>query len=240
VSEQATPLAIELCVPPAGGELAAVINTENLRYISSRKIVFFRKGGLQPRFVPILSCQYEPLQYPLLFPHGTPGWGFLAPSQKNISCTQVQWYRNLLLTEPRIQILGRLACEYAMDMFSRTEEERLHYLKSGRRQQATGMDEAADPGAPDLFQNKIPVSFMGSRAWAADQVADSFAMARQLGKLSFFLTMTTNPSWPEIQSQLLQHQDVTDVPAVVSGLLPAPSCPKGIHVPELPQHHVRD
>jgi hypothetical protein len=31
-----------------------------------------------PRFAPIqsiLSCQYEPLQYPLLFPHDTPGWG---------------------------------------------------------------------------------------------------------------------------------------------------------------------
>jgi hypothetical protein len=30
-TDQASPLAIELCVPPAGGKLAAVINTENLR-----------------------------------------------------------------------------------------------------------------------------------------------------------------------------------------------------------------
>lgn len=35
-TEQATPLAIELCVPPAGGEIAAVINTENLRQVSAR------------------------------------------------------------------------------------------------------------------------------------------------------------------------------------------------------------
>lgn len=214
-NEQATPLAIELCVPPAGGELAAVINTESLRQISARKIVFFRKGDLQPRFVPILSCQYEPLQYPLLFPHGTSGWGFRAPSQKNLPCSQIQWYRHLFLTEPRLQIFGRLACEYAVDMFSRTEEERLHFLKTGRRQQAVGMDEAPDPTVPDLFQNKIPASFMGSRAWASDQVADSLAIARQLGKSSFFLTMTTNPQWPEIQSQLLPGQDVTDIPAVV-------------------------
>jgi hypothetical protein len=215
VSEHATPLGIELCVPPAGGELAAVINTENLRHISTRKIVFFRKGGLQPRFVPILSCQYEPLQYPLLFPHGTPGWGVLESSQKNLPCTQIQWYRYLFLREPRMQIFGRLACEYAVDMFSRTEEERLQYLKMGRHQQATGMDEAAHPDAPDLFQTKIPASFMGSRAWASDQVADSLAMARELGKPSFFLTMTTNPNWPEIQSRLLANQDVSDIPAVV-------------------------
>lgn len=55
------------------------------------------------------------------------------------------------------------------------------------------MDEALDPTVPDLFQNKIPASFMGSRAWALDQVADSLAIARRLGKSSFFLTMTTNP-----------------------------------------------
>jgi hypothetical protein len=30
-----------------------------------------------------------------------------------------------------MQIFGRLACEYAVDMFSRTEE-RLQYLKMGR------------------------------------------------------------------------------------------------------------
>jgi hypothetical protein len=75
--------------------------------------VFFRKGGLQPRFVPILSCQYEPLQYPLLFPHGTPGWGVLESSQKNLPCTQIQWYRYLFLREPRMQIFGRLDCVLA-------------------------------------------------------------------------------------------------------------------------------
>jgi hypothetical protein len=45
-------------------------------------------------------------------------------------------------------------------MFSRAEEERLNYLKQGRRIQA---NEAVDPASPDLFQNKIPASFMGSQ-----------------------------------------------------------------------------
>ncbi|KAF5855814.1 hypothetical protein ETB97_008418 [Aspergillus alliaceus] len=77
---------MELSMPPAGGEIAAIINIDGLRHI--------------------------------------------------------QWYRHLFLTEPRFQILGRLACEYVVDMFSRTEEQRLQYLQQGRRTQAASMDEA--------------------------------------------------------------------------------------------------
>lgn len=73
VPDQTAALAVELSVPPAGGELTAVITTESLRQVAPRQIVFYRKGGQRPRFVPTLSCQYELLQYPLLFSHGTPG-----------------------------------------------------------------------------------------------------------------------------------------------------------------------
>lgn len=37
-----------------------------------------------------------------------------------------------------MRIFGRLACEYAVDMFPWTEEEHLRYLKLGRRVQAAG------------------------------------------------------------------------------------------------------
>jgi hypothetical protein len=36
---------------------------------------------------------------------------------------QIQWYRHLLLTESCFLSLGRLTCEYVVDMFSRTEDE---------------------------------------------------------------------------------------------------------------------
>lgn len=200
IDNDTTPLTIELSIPPGGQEIAAIINTDNLRHVTPRKIAFFRHGGQQPRFVPILSPQYEPLQYPLLFPHGTLGWGCTESSQRYLPCTQIQWYRHLLLTEPRFNVLGRLACEYIVDMFSRAEEERLSYLREGRRMQSTSMrmEEAADSTIPDIFENKIPASFMGSRAWASDQVADALAIAKGLGKPSMWLTMTTNPRWPEI------------------------------------------
>ena len=101
-------------------------------------------------------------------------------------------------------------------MFSRTEEERLNFVKRGRHAQRTATDEAAEPSEPDFFENKIPASFMGSAAWASDQVADALAIARDRGTPSFWLTPTTNPNWPEIQSRLRPGQDASDCPAIVS------------------------
>jgi hypothetical protein len=62
------------------------------------------------------------------------------------------------------------------------------------------MDEAPNPLVPDLFENKIPASFIGSLAWALDQVADSLALMQYLEKLSIWLIIITNPNWPEIYS----------------------------------------
>jgi hypothetical protein len=55
------------------------------------------------------------------------------------------------------------------------------------------MDKAPNLAVPDLFQNKIPVSFMGSYAWALDQVADSLAIGQKLLRPSVFIIMITNP-----------------------------------------------
>lgn len=56
---------------------------------------------------------------------------------------------------------------------------------------------------------------MGSQAWASDQVADALALARELGRPSLFITMTSNPKWPEIVDRLQPGQHFTDIPSVV-------------------------
>jgi hypothetical protein len=67
--------------------------------------------------------------------------------------------------------------------------------------QAAGMDEATDPTVADFFHNKIPGSFMDSRAWCSDQVAERLPSR---GNWSVILAdERLNPLWPEIQSQLL-------------------------------------
>ena len=39
----------------------------------------------------------------------------------------------------------------------------------------------------------LPASFLGSQAWAAEQVADALVLCREYGKPSLFLMITTNP-----------------------------------------------
>ena len=46
----------------------------------------------------------------------------------------------------------------------------------------------------------LPSSFIGSRAWALEQLVDALALCWEHSKPSFFITITTNPKWPEITS----------------------------------------
>ena len=62
----------------------------------------------------------------------------------------------------------------------------------------------------------LPSSFLGSKHWVSNQIADSLAIAAALGNPTFFITMTCNTQWPEIQSRLLPGQTFTDVPVVVA------------------------
>jgi hypothetical protein len=209
------PLAVQLDQPVAGGEVAAIIDAQNLQTIAPRKVVFFRNVDRQPTFLSIFSHMYEPLQYPLLFPRGTPGW---SPDNRS-RLTQIQWYRWYFIAEERFRQLGRLAGEYAVDMYSRVEEERLNYLRRGRLDQVRGAAQHGAEGSSESLRGNIegmlPASFLGSRAWSSQQVSDALALCRQYGKPSFFITMTTNPNWPEIRTQLKKGQTAADIPAVV-------------------------
>ena len=67
----------------------------------------------------------------------------------------------------------------------------------------------------DCHNIYLPASFLGSRHWATEQISDSLAVAAKYGPPTFFITMTCNTNWPEIQSQLCHRQDFTDIPVVV-------------------------
>jgi len=48
------------------------------------------------------------------------------------------------------------------------------------------------------------------------QFQDSMAIVKYFGKPSLFITFTANPSWKEIQDQLLSHQTPLDHPDLIS------------------------
>jgi hypothetical protein len=121
-------------------EIAAVINYDNttsrLRPRSLR--ISTALNGIQ--YVQMTSRLWEPLVYPLLFPHGSLGWGIIGNHEEinamphhsdvtaDVATTQIWFYRQRLLRECRFHIFGRLANEYIVDMFTRNLETRLNYI----------------------------------------------------------------------------------------------------------------
>lgn len=216
---------IHLDRPVAGGDVAAIVNPYNLHEIRGRRIVVSPIKGPASDFIDILSPFYEPLQYPLLFPYGKDGWSRAGGHAQTPRWTQSWWYRYRLLHEERFQQWGRLTCEYLVDMFSRIEDERLEYIRNGKQHQAQNLfQDDEDSGAIEdeqdreleqLFLGTLPSSFLGSRAWISENVANALAICRDLGKPSLFVTMTTNPKWPEIVQQLLPGQTAADRPTIV-------------------------
>jgi len=98
-------------------------------------------------------------------------------------------------------------------MYSRIEEERLNYIQWSRLSMAQDTDQSGDSSSIDI---ELPASFLGSRKWASGETADSLALPHAYGKPSYFITMTCNPEWPEIQDRLQPGQNVSNIPVVVA------------------------
>ena len=98
---------------------------------AGRTVVFWKRSELQPTFVSSLNPLYEPLQYPLFFPHGNVGWHIdlvsLNPPYSKVS--QIEYYRHRILTDARFGMLGRLLNEYLVDMFSSVEDCHLNFIR---------------------------------------------------------------------------------------------------------------
>lgn len=121
----------------------------------------------------------------LLFPHGDAGWG-TNPLPNVPRLSQIDWYRSRLLAndDERFTLFGRLCCEYLVDMYSRTEEERLAYILRERRFRANEVHQPLEGEADDEQMEptiKLPASFVGSRAWTSEQTSDAMALGRKYG-----------------------------------------------------------
>jgi hypothetical protein len=89
-------------------------------------------------------------------------------------------------------------------MYSRVEEERLGFVRRGLSNAQNNTEDKDNDN--NTFDLELPASFLGSRKWASEQMADSLALACTYGKPSLFITMTCNPKWPEIQARLKPGQ----------------------------------
>jgi len=213
-------------------EIAAVMCYENtLRSQISPRSLLISTIDDRIQSISTVSRLWEPMAYPLFFPHGTLGWGLRpsaqdplliipdgADSESDTPTTQIWHYRARLLREPRFSIFGRLTNEYVVDMFSRELDARLSYIRVNQERLRTQEQDSALMGHEELQDSEniyLPASFLGSGRWSSNQVADSLTIAAKYGPPTFFVTFTCNGDWPEIRSRLRPGQTYTDVPVVV-------------------------
>lgn len=134
--------------------------------------------------------------------------------------------RKVFLEEEEPSLLlraGKLFQEYLIDFYAQTEHCRLRYIALNqtrlRADSYRGLTDAVDAGIrpEDLGKQVIlPSSFIGGPPAMQQLFQDAMGIVRVLGSPSYFITMTCNPKWKEIQDRLKPGQTASDRPDLVA------------------------
>jgi len=121
---------------------------------------------------------------------------------------------------------GRLLQRFMVDMFASIDQSRLHWFclnqPTIRACLYSGLEDAAAEGDDEVDLHTLgqrfilPSSYIGGPRHMQQRFQDSMAIARYFGQVDIFMTVTTNPLWPEITRELLPGQTAYDRPDLVS------------------------
>ena len=115
--------------------------------------------------------------------------------------------------------------QYLVDAFTKIEGNELAYIRTHQQQLRVesyqgSMDHLGRRAqAENVAVGRIvilPSSVEGSQRNMYQKYQDAMTMVTKHGKPDIFLTMTANPKWPEIQENLLPHQNASNRPDIVS------------------------
>ncbi len=119
---------------------------------------------------------------------------------------------------------GHLLQQLVVDCWASAEQLKLRWIRTNqgsiRADLYQGLVDALQ--SDDLDASHIgrrivlPSSFTGSDRHMSQLYQDSMAVVRKYGPATYFITVTANPHWEEIQSALLPSQQANDCPELVS------------------------
>ena len=191
-----------------------------------------RGGGLT--FVSDLNPSAQPLHFTLAFPFGTKGWDREAThaggSTKRVTPREFFCYHIQVRNKESDYLfkMGRLFQEYLCYAQVTNENQKLNYirmeqkaLRSEKYKNIKAAVEEKDKMFPDDHNPKVgrkvlPSSFHGGPRWFHSKFQDGMAIVREFRKPDFFITMTSNPHWQEIQDALGPGECVQDRPDLVA------------------------
>ena len=199
--------------------------------------VLLRGGGIHA--ISELHPDYSQLAYVLLFPTGSPaGWhpdmvhtgpNASLSSTSRLTCLEHAAFR--LFTRPsscfsnHLHLAGKLFHQYIVDCYAQVEQGRMNYIRTNQSKlRAEFYQGIADAIADEDVINSrhlghriiLPSSHAGSARHMHQLCQDALAIVRRMGKPDLFITMTSNPQWPEIIENLLPGQHPNDRPDLVA------------------------
>ena len=117
----------------------------------------------------------------------------------------------------------RLFQQYVVDMYIKVESSRLDYIRNHQKQIRANLYQgvvdslqAGENRADEVGKWTIlPTSFIGGKRDRRRRYLDAMALVQKYGKPDIFLTMTCNPNWDEIISELEPGQTPQDRPDLI-------------------------
>ncbi|KAE8188271.1 hypothetical protein CF336_g6221 [Tilletia laevis] len=218
VTPDASDAVLELKQDTPASELAAIIHYGAVARKDPRAIYVHKKTEQGATRINTNNPFYDALAYPVLFPRGEPHH---TSKKWNIRKMARLW----LLSESRFQHFWKVANMFMLDVVCRMEEARLAFIGQSldliRRRNAgipqqheveeLNNDETED-NADSPRHPALPSSFVGSRAYRAEQVSDALTLAHRFGRPHGMITVTTNPNWAEFERVFRHGQTATTVP----------------------------
>ncbi|KAK9706454.1 hypothetical protein RND81_07G125800 [Saponaria officinalis] len=144
--------------------------------------------------------------------------------ERNVSCRE--YYSKKLQNRLGNMILraGRCLQQYVVDMYVKLENTRLDFLRHNqdtiRAESYQGLLDTIDTGeqcAANVGRRVIlPATYIGGPRDMKRRYLNAMALVQCYGKPDFFITITCNAQWPEIQNELACGEEAQNRPDLVA------------------------
>ena len=201
--------------------------------ISSEQITSCGHESIGSISVSTTSSQYEQTAYPLFDPLGTSGWfksrDATFKDRDGHDLTLRKYIRYKFCQSQIMRLVPRLSQEWLLDMICRSDynnqgfiehivrgtSKQAHLSKGLRMARASKILQSHNPKGEGR-RCDIPSSVRGSPAYRREKVDMGMAQIYFFGPPTLFITMTANPQWIEIQSNLAPGQQWYHDPYLVN------------------------
>lgn len=222
---------------PSASEVAVLITNDFGQSTEPRDVIVSTKSGVLRR-ISELHQLYMPLQYPLLFPYGSPEFHERIPYSNNnerrktkrecVTMREYYCYRIHYRANEGTTLFrgGRLLQQYLVDAYTAIEEQRLRWMRNNQNELRVELYHnlcdavtRGDTNAEAIGQRIVlPSTFTGSPRYMIQNYQDAMALCRTFGNPHLFITFTANPKWPEIDLlvSMISGQKPHDRPDAVS------------------------